>query len=217
MSREIVINFFSFIKKILFSEFADKFKPGSLKNVVDLMFRVFEKTAHNFDFITDAYLNAYEGMIQKELKLIDIANDDSVLIIGCGSLPSTSIVIAKKTNAKNVSVDIDKSAVKAAIKIIKKMNLSDKVKVKLVKDINYQIDNFDLIFILYGVKKQKKIFRYIFENAKSDVKIIIRSYSDDFKNVFDFKNFKVLDHFIIAKKVRSDVFGPVFSFLLEKK
>ncbi len=217
MSSKIVINFFSFIKKILFSEFPDKFKPGSLKNVVDLMFRVFEKTAHNFDFITNAYLNAYEVMIEKELKLTEVSKDDSVLIIGCGSLPSTSIVIAEKTNAKNVSMDIDKSAVEAARKILKKMNLLDKVKVRLVEDINYPIDDFDLIFILYGVKKQEKIFRHIFENAKSDVKVIIRSYSDDFKNVFDFKNFKVLDHFIIVKKVRSDVFGPVFSFLLEKK
>lgn len=217
MSGKIFVDFFSLIKKILFSDLPDKIKPGSLKKVVDLFFRVFEKTAHNFDFITKEYIDVYEDMIEKELKLIDKSNNISVLIIGCGSLPATSIVIAKKTSSENVSIDIDKSAVVSAKKIIKKRDLSDKIKIKHVRNTDYPVKDFDYIFLLYGVKKQEEIFRHIFEKGKSDVKIIVRSHSDDFKNVFSFKNFKVLNHFNIVEKVKSEVFGPVYSFLLEKK
>lgn len=211
MSNKIIIIFFSFSKKIIFSDFADKFKPGSLKRLIDFLFRIFEKIGHNFDIISTEYLNSYREIVEKEVKLANILSNNSVLVIGCGSLPSTTVLISELTNAKIVSIDIDKKAVKSAKKIINKHGLSKKIKIELVDDLNYSVKDFDIIFILYGVRFLEEIFRYLSDKIKSDAKIIVRYHSDKFE-----EEFKLLDDYKIVDKVQSDALGPIFSYLIMK-
>lgn len=208
MKNSIVIGLFSRIKTVIFQNIGKKLRPGAFKIFIDSVFIIFEKISHNFDFIFNSYVVAYEDIVEKEVRLTGISKVDSVLVIGCGSVPSTSVLIAEKTNAKVVSIDVDKSAVNSSQKIIKKLDLSDKVDISLVKDDFYQVDDFDFIFVLYGVKKIDKIFENIFKNGKSSVKVVLRSSSKDLKN---FEGFKIVD------KTTSDAFGLVYSFLLEKK
>lgn len=212
MVKKLAITFFSFFKKIIFNDLSNKFKPGSFKKLMDFLFRIFEKTCHNFDFITNEYLNIYSEMVDKEVKLANFSSNDYVLVIGCGSIPSTPVLVERKNGAKIVGIDVDKNAVISAKRIINNLGLTNKIKIQLVHGLDYSVKEFDVIFILYGVTKLDDILKYLSEKIKPDAKVIIRFHSEDFE-----EQFNIIENFKIAGKTKSKVFGQIYSYLIEKK
>jgi protein-L-isoaspartate O-methyltransferase len=96
-------------------------------------------------------------MVEKEIKMAKINSDDLVLVIGCGSLPTTTVLISMKTGANVVSVDVDKKSIRDAAQYIKNLHLGDKIKLKHANGLNYSVKNFDVIFVLYGITKQEEM------------------------------------------------------------
>ncbi len=212
MSKKLAIIFFSFLKKIIFDDLSYKFKPGSFKKSIDFLFRIFEKIVHNFDFVTNEYLNIYNDMVNNEIKLANLSSNDSVLVIGCGSIPSTPVIVEQKIGVKIVGIDIDKNAVRSAKRIINNLNLTDKIKIKQVNGLDYSVKEFDVIFILYGVTKPAEFLKYLSDKIKSGTKVIIRLHSNSFE-----EQFNMIENFEIFGKTKSQVLGQIYSYLLVKK
>jgi len=211
MKEAMVGRFLSFSRRIIFNEIGDRLRPGSLKGFMDFAFAVFEKTAHNFEILSSFYLKQYEEIVENEIVLGDINAKDTVLVIGCGSLPSTAALVYQKTKASVAGIDIDPKAVNRAVVFLNNLNLKNKIKIDNADGLHYSVKNFDVIFVLYGVKKQKQIFEKLSKEMKKDARIIFRCPIDNYDKI------DLNSYFIVKNNFRSSSLGIIDSFLLLKK
>lgn len=216
MSNIKTKSLFTFIQRIFFVEIGNKLRPGSLKNFVDLLFIISEKLGHNFEIISKNYIEIYTNVVEEEIKLAKISSKDRVLVIGAGSIPSTSVILAKETNAQIIAIDIDlKAALKASL-YVKKHNLQNKIEIKSSNGINYQVKDFDVIFVLYGVKQKPGLLKYLSENINENTWVIYRAVND-MQSKTKNEETELSKLFNIENIANTKSFGSMNSFLLSKK
>jgi len=141
MSKRVIERFFSFAKRMFFDEISTKFHPGSAKKFMDL----------------SNYLKMYQELVDKETEMANISSKDLILVIGCGSLPITAVLISMKTKAHVIAIDRDHKAVKDAIKYIKRLHLEGYIEIEHADGLFYPLNKFDAIFLLYGVTRQEEL------------------------------------------------------------
>lgn len=136
-----------------------------------------------------------------EYTLANVTSDDTVLHIGCGSLPTMSILAAQNAGAKMVSIDNDLRTVHRAQRYINQQKLSDFITVEYGDGRNYQAEMFDVIFIALNVTPIDAVFRHLATTSKTSVRIVCRDFgngvfrmlkSDEFSNIFMIKS--ILKH-----------------------
>lgn len=216
MTKKISEKCFSFAKTIFFDVISSNFRAGAFKRSLDLSYVVLEKIAYNFETFTSNYIDMYCEIVEKEIKLANISSKDIVLIIGSGSLPATSILIAKKSDAKVISIDIDKVAIDKANKLVKRLDLSDKLEIIHADGRYYNFENFDVIFALYGIRQLDEIFKELSTKIKPNTRIIYRSVFDKETDTIKSK-IDLSKYFILKDIVKSEKIPPVASVLLLKK
>ena len=146
----------------------------------------------------------------------NIKSKDLVLVIGGGSLPVTPALVTIKTKANIVVIDIDQKAIKKSSKFINDLNLKEKIKLEHADGLNYPVEKFSVIFVVYGMKREKKVLNYLSNNMNQRARIIFRTTLDALnskkKDRIDLSSiFNVKDH------ISSESLGRVDSFLLCKK
>jgi protein-L-isoaspartate O-methyltransferase len=144
-----------------------------------------------------------------------ITSNDNVLVIGCGSLPATSVLSAMKSKAKTVAIDCDARAVENACTFVKNIGLEGDIKIKHADGLSYPVKDYDVVYVLYGVKQQKEMLEYLAKNVNGKTRIIFRTTEDSFKNLVG-KDF-LTKYFDIKKSLSSDILYTVDSYLLSKK
>jgi len=216
MSNTITERFFIFIQRIFFVKIGNKLRPGSLKNLVDLLFVMSEKLGHHFDIISSNYVGIYADVVREEIKLAKISSEDQILVIGAGSIPSTSIILAKETDAKIKSIDKDDEAAIKASKFIKKIGLENKIDIKSGNGLNYPVKDFNVIFILYGVKQKPELLQYLSKNINKNTRVVYRE-TNDIQSKTNNKKIDLSKLFKIENIVTTKSFGSMNSYLLLKK
>ena len=216
MVESIQNKFFSLSRIVVFEVIGAKLKPGSLKGLMDYLFVIFEKISRNFKFLSDLYLDLYEEIINNEIKIGDIKKNDSILVIGCGSLPATTVLLYKKTRANILAIDIDPKAVRKAKLFLKENHLDKKIMIENKDGLNCDFSIFDIIFVLYGVKKQRKIFEKISNDINDKTRVIFRTAKENEDKIEKVK-IDLGNNFRISKKISTYSLGPIDSFLLAKK
>jgi protein-L-isoaspartate O-methyltransferase len=176
---------------------------------------VFEKFACTFEFISKYYLQLYDELVEKEIEMAKITSNDNVLVIGCGSLPATSVLSAIKSKAKTVAIDCDSKAVENACTFIKNFDFENIMEIKYADGLSYPVNNYDVIYVLYGVKQQKEMLEYLARNVNGNTRIVFRTTEDSFKNLVG-KDF-LTKYFDIKKSLSSDSMYTADSYLLGKK
>ncbi len=216
MSLNIDKRFFSFSRYVFFEIISVKFRTSSTKRLMDFSYAIFEKIATKFDIISSNYLQMYKELVDKEIEMVGISQNDQVIIIGCGSLPITAILVASITNAEVTAIDMDNFAVKEASKYIKNHHLEDKVKIEHADGEFYPLKKFDIIYLSYGMKNIENIFKVIIKNTKKNSRIIFRtvigSQQENKKHTA-----KLSKWFIVKDKIKSKTLPPAGSYLLLKK
>lgn len=207
MSDRITNKILKFSRKVFYEDISPKFRKDLLKGIMDYSYILFEKIAIKFNIISLSYLNLYSDIVDKEIKMAEINLNDKILVIGCGAIPSTSILISKKTNAKIIAIDKDFNAIDEAKTFLSNIDYNE-LELEYANGLNYDVNKFNVIFILYGVKNLNEILIYLYKKIKNDTKIIVRLNEEKNKNIF----YK----FHILKKVKSKYLGQVYSYLLKK-
>jgi protein-L-isoaspartate O-methyltransferase len=207
MQNKSVNIILKYSRKIFYEVISPKFKKDLLKGMMDFLYILFEKIAIKFNIISLNYIKLYSDIVQKEIMMAEINSKDSIIIIGCGTLPSTSILISMKTKAKIVAIDRDIKAIKRANIFLSNI-YNNKIILEYANGLNYPIHKFDVIMILYGVTNLKQIFNYLYQNMKSDARVIVRT-NEEKKNSYFYK-------FNISDKVESKYLGQIYSYLLKK-
>jgi len=207
---------FSFSRYLFFEIISVKFRTSSTKKLMDFLYAIFEKVATKFDIISSNYLNMYQELVDKELEMVGISQNDHVIIIGCGSLPITAILVATKTNAQVTAIDNDNFAVKEANKYIRKHHLEDKVKIEQADGESYPLKRFDVVYLSYGMKNKENIFKIITNNTKKNSRIIFRtvigSQQENKKHTNELSKW-----FFVKDSIKSKTLPPAGSYLLLRK
>jgi cyclopropane fatty-acyl-phospholipid synthase-like methyltransferase len=115
----------------------------------------------------------------REIKMVKINSNDKVLLIGCGILPTETILIAETTGVKVVGIDNSITAVKHAKKYVKKIGLSDLIKIEYADGTNYKLSKFNIIFIAINVFPIESILKHLSNNIKPGTKILCKSIRND--------------------------------------
>ncbi len=216
MSNTKTEHIFSNIQKLFFEELGYKFRPGTLKNLTNFLYIIFEKAGYNIESISKSYIKIYDDLVKDEIRLANITSNDNVLVIGCGSIPSTAVILARETDTQITAIDIDSQATKKAVRYIKNHNLQDNITVKTIFGTDYPIKDFDVIFILYGVKHQSNLFQYLYDGINYNTRVIYRASKDaGSRNQLDKDQISKL--FIIKDIAQNRSFGLMDSYLLLKK
>jgi len=205
------------LQNLIFSSIGDHIKPGSFKRTMDITFVLFEKVAFAFEAASEFYINVYQEIVDKELRLLNDYQLKNMLVVGSGSIPATPILLAKKRNAQIVCIDIDKHAIQKSQHLVKRMKLDDKISVKSGDGIHFSYDKFDAIFILYGMKSQKEIIDSLSTSLPENTPVILRVVPQDDAALIDNKPFDLSSLFTVKDKVRSHSWGLLDSYLLENK
>ena len=215
MVKSRVERIFSFARRIFFDEISPKFRAAPFKGLIDYAYIIFEKFACTFELISKYYLQLYDELVEKEIKMANITVKDNVLVIGCGSLPATSVLNAMKSKAKTVSIDCDSKAVENACKFVKNIGLEGTIEIKYEDGLSYPVKDYDVIYVLYGVKQQKEILEYLAKNVNGKTRIVFRTTEDSFKNLVG-RDF-LTKYFDIKKSLSSNSMYTVDSYLISKK
>ena len=216
MLRSITEGFFSLFVYIFYRQIGTKFRTDALKFFWDIFFVVLEKIGFKFDVISSNYIKLYDDIVEKEICMAKISSKDRILVIGCGSLPATTALIAMKTKAEITTIDVDSRAVHEASYFFKNINLERQIRVEHADGLKYPINKFDVIFLLYGVQQQKEILTYLAENMQDTTKIIFRTVCDTQGRLSN-KSIDVSRLFLVKDHVSSEYLGSVDSLLLLKK
>lgn len=216
MLRRITEGIFSLFNYIFYQQIGMKFRTDALKFFWDFFFVVLEKAGLQFDVISSNYMKLYEDIVEKEVGMAQIKSTDAVLVIGCGSLPATTALIALKTHAALTTIDIDKKAVDEAKNFFKKFDLKRHIIVEHANGLGYPLKPFDVIVVLYGVQQQNELLRYLAENMNESSKIIFRTVCDAEGQLCN-KSIDVSEFFVVKDHVGSEYLGSVDSLLLMKK
>jgi len=216
MLRRITEGFFSLFIYIFYRQIGTKFRTDALKFFWDIFFVVLEKIGFKFDVISSNYIKLYDDIVEKEICMAKISSKDRILVIGCGSLPATTALIAMKTKAEITTIDTDLKAAHEASYFFKNLNLECQITVEHADGLKYPISKFDVIFVLYGVQQQKEILNYLAENMQDKTKIIFRTVCDTQGRLSN-KSLDVSRFFLVKDHVSSEYLGSVDSLLLLKK
>jgi precorrin-6B methylase 2 len=162
-----------FFKK-LFPKIGLFFDVEKIKKIVDLVYILIEKLSINFPIIAKDYIFFYEELVDKEIKLANITKKDKILNIGCGPVPATSLLISKKTGAKITCIDINEGVIKQAKEFLKNQGIKD-IKLEHGDGTQYSANEFDIIFISWGVDPLTSILKNVIKTMKNDARIVIRA------------------------------------------
>jgi precorrin-6B methylase 2 len=216
MLKSLIEKIFSILQYIIFNIVAPKMHADLLKNFVDSCFAIFEKIACRFKFLAKYYLKIFEELVENEIKILNISEKNSVLVIGGGSVPVTPILIAMKTGANVESIDFYQKAIIDSKKVIESFEIKAKIKIIHAHGQSYPLERFDVIFIVYGIKWEKELLNHIAKNMKETTQLIFRTTVTVDKTKEDKIN-TLSKLFDVKKVVRTKSFGQTDSILLKKK
>ena len=68
----------------------------------------------------------------------------------------------------------DKKAINNAKRFLIRKNLDEKIDLKVTSHMKFDLTDFNIVFILYGIKNKEDVFSYISMNMNEKTKIIYR-------------------------------------------
>jgi precorrin-6B methylase 2 len=129
-------------------------------------------------------------IFQDECTMAQVSPDETVLHIGCGTLPTISILVAKKNHAKIIAIDNNKKTVQRAQRYINQQQLTEYITVKYADGTTYPATQFDVIFIAINVTCIDAVFRHLATHTKPSVRIICRDLGNGVINLLKNEEFK---------------------------
>jgi 2-polyprenyl-3-methyl-5-hydroxy-6-metoxy-1,4-benzoquinol methylase len=216
MKSSKIIEKKSKLLSLFLKNFNFKINKFYFKKLSDVMFAIAEKIVIKMEKLLPLYVKYYEDIVDKEIAMANISSSDKVLHMGCGSVPSTSILIAEKTVANVVGIDRNSRSVEEARSCVYLVRSDDRIQIKHAEVLNFPVENFDVIIASQGIEPQDKILNYISQSMKNDARVIFRTISS-VKGEITQHNILLEQLFKIGKMAYHENHGLLISVMLFKK
>lgn len=133
----------------------------------------------------------YKKLISIEMKSINYfmpQNNIRAVFVGGGAVPMSSILLAEKYGISSIVLEIDKKVINLSKKLIKTLELSDKIKVINIAGEEFDFKGFDLIIVavMAGIdlKTKQLILNRIKNTADQKALILARSSYGKIKYIY---------------------------------
>jgi hypothetical protein len=111
---------------------------------------------------------------RSEAMLVDYSNCDTLVMVGCGPFPETTMYLYENTPIKIIiGLDQEQSAVAIAGDLLASLGI-DKIQMEHAKGEKYDYSEADVIYVANFVSPKREVFEHIAETAKPNTKIITR-------------------------------------------
>ncbi|MFC0212151.1 SAM-dependent methyltransferase [Paenibacillus chartarius] len=137
------------------------------------------------------YFHNIEASIDKEFGSFTVTSDSKVLLIGSGAFPMTPLLIARRTGADVMGIDIDREAVELGRRVVKRLGPDLPIRLEnLPLERFHDIDRITHIIISSTVSVKYSLLDWLHESALPDVVVAMR-YGDGLKALFNYPMEKV--------------------------
>lgn len=162
----------------------------SLKGIHDKIIFNLELILERSKFLSNLYTKFFTKMTLEEFSMagIDPLKNANVLVIGCGPVPHTLIILGKNTRWNIKGIDKDINAVERARNMIRENNLEDRVRVENEEGLNVDLKEYELIVIAYGVEPKEKVLERVLNEKPSNAKVIYRTTWEIFDIIYGKEN-----------------------------
>jgi D-arabinose 1-dehydrogenase-like Zn-dependent alcohol dehydrogenase len=188
----------------------------ALKFISDYLFIIIEKIIVKLPSLLQPYITYYEDIVDKEINLAKITKQDTVLHIGCGSIPSTSLLITQKTGAHTIGIDKNILSVQDAQYCVHAVHQENQIQIHHANAQTYAMQSSNVIIVSQGIEPRYEILEHIANTMGPDTRVIFRTFSS--KNGDITTQDTILSTlFTIGNNVLHPQHGILISFLLYKK
>ncbi|MET3544913.1 2-polyprenyl-3-methyl-5-hydroxy-6-metoxy-1,4-benzoquinol methylase [Paenibacillus favisporus] len=132
------------------------------------------------------YFKNIEACIEKEFGSFQITSASKVLMVGSGSFPMTPLLIAKRTGAEVVGIDIDEEAIALGSNVVKQLGhgLNIRLENKHVEQLEH-LKGLTHIIFSSTVEQKYDILDQLYP-LTSDEAVVAMRYGDGLKSVFNY-------------------------------
>lgn len=145
-----------------------------IKDIFVYLYFIFEFLFSQIPILAELYIRFHTPSVKKEIMLFHLTKSDNIVHIGCGAIPYTCIIIADEVQACVLGIDNKNKVVDKAVAFVKKYNVSDMIKIERGDGKIYDISDFDVVIISYGIDNQDLVLRHVFNSIKDGGRIILR-------------------------------------------
>lgn len=141
--------------------------------------------------IRNDYFYHIEASIEKEFGSFRVTGDSKVLLVGSGSFPMTPLLIAKRTGAEVIGIDIDGEAVELGRKVVEKLGRGLNIRLEY-KPLERLASIGEATHIIFSstVSVKYDLLDWLHAAARPDVVAAIR-YGDGLKSLFNYPSQEV--------------------------
>ncbi len=136
--------------------------------------KLIERLGSRGYFLGSLWEKTHERLVTAEIKGASLTDKDRVLSIGCGSIPYTATIIARKVGARITAVDNDSMVVRNASSYLLNRGFGDLVKIEEGDALDYPISDYDVIIVSLGVMPRDLILGQLHLQSKNGTRIIYR-------------------------------------------
>lgn len=162
------------------------------------------------------YFKNIEECIEEEFGSFQVTSKSKVLLVGSGSFPMTPLLIAKRTGAEVVGIDIDDEAIKLGRKVVEKLGDYSNIRLEnaLVENLDFVKEVTHIIFSS-TVESKYDILDQLYTLTNKNVVAAMR-YGDGLKSLFNYTSREVDEQkwIMVEQILRQD---HVFDIALYKK
>ncbi len=126
-----------------------------------------ERRAASKPWFFDIYAFPYRALVARELRLAEVSADDTVIHIGCGSLPFTAVLTAQLSGARVIGVDCDADAVEKARAVVARLGLREQVSIVEADAADDGLPAADVVLVALQARPKAAIYRNIARNAEA--------------------------------------------------
>ena len=216
MQRKKHASFLSVTSSFFLKTIGRNMNAFALKFISDYLFIVIEKIIVKLPLLLSPYIIYYEDIVDKEIKIAKITRQDNILHIGCGSIPSTSLLIAQKIRAPTIGIDKNIPTVQDAQNCIHTLHQENQIQIHHADAQTYTMQSSDVIIVSQGIEPRYEVLEHIAKTIGHNTRVIFRTFSSKNDNIT--KEDAVLSTlFSIQDIVAHPQHGILISVLLRKK
>ncbi len=132
------------------------------------------------------YFKNIESCIEKEFGRFQLTSESKVLLIGSGSFPMTPLLIAERTGAEVVGIDIDAESIELGRKVVERLggNLNIRLEKVAVENLEHSKELTHIIFSS-TVEDKYDILDQLYTLTNDNVVVAMR-YGNQLKSLFNY-------------------------------
>jgi len=196
--------------------FSRNMNAFALKFISDYLFIIVEKIIVKLPPLLLPYITYYEDIVDNEINLAKITKQDTVLHIGCGPLPSTSLLIAQKTGAHTIGIDKNIPSVQDAQYCVHAVHQENQIQIHHANALTYTMQSSQVIIISQGIEPRYEVLEHIANTMRPDTRVIYRTFSSKDGGITT-QDAVLSTLFTVGNIVLHPQHGILISVLLRKK